>query len=127
MSTLHQEVVRRRAEEADEVSFVTARERQLSLVVSPWTGESWVLSWSQFARAYVDRERIDLVFGDSLVVVTGRNLRTLLDAIASHRLSVLRELPPEYRGEPGAGEAFVSAVEVTPEAAGASAALESPA
>lgn len=112
MSTLQESLRKRRSEQITAVCCVTADERQSALIVSLWAGETWVLPWSQFVSARLDREKIDLSFGHHVVIVTGENLHALLEDIAAYRISALRELPPEYRQKPGNGEPFVLRIEV---------------
>ena len=112
MSTLQESLTKRRAEAVAAVSCVIAEERQVALIVSLWAGDTWVLPWAQFGRARYSGEKIELSFGDTLVVVTGENLPAMLKDIAAYRMSVLRELPPEYRRNPADGEPFVSHLEV---------------
>lgn len=112
MSTLQESLRKRRAEAVAAVSCVIAEERQSALLVSVWAGDTWVLPWSQFVSAHCNGEKIELSFGNLLVLVTGENLPALLGPIAAYRISVLRELPPEYRRDPADGEPFVSHLEV---------------
>ena len=113
MSTLQESLRKRRAEQVTAVSCVTADERQLALIVSLWKGETWVLPWSQFASARLERDKIHLSFGQYLVIIAGENLPPLLEDIAAFRICTLRELPPEYRHKPVNGEPFISNLEVS--------------
>ena len=112
MSTLQESLSKRRAEAVAAASCVIAEKRQSALIVSVWSGDTWVLPWSQFVSARYSGEKIELTFGSTLVVVAGVNLSVLLEDIAAYRISVLRELPPQYRHNPADGEPFVSHLEV---------------
>lgn len=125
MSMLQPSSGKRRATEEPVVSFVVSRESQSSLIVTIWAGESWVLPWAQILNTRLEDKRIELKFGDCLVIVAGVNLCGLLHDIAAQRLVALRELPPDYRQNLAASEIFISRIEVRP-AAGTSA-RESPA
>ena len=114
MSTLREDLNKRRAEAVAAVSCVIAEERLSALIVSVWAGDTWVLPWSQFVSAHHSRDKIELSFGSTLVIVTGENLPAMLEAIAAYRISALRGLPPEYRRNPADGEPFVSQLEVRP-------------
>lgn len=116
MSMLQPISGKQRATDEPIVSFVASREGQSSLIVTIWAGESWVLPWAQILNTRLEDKRIELKFGDCLVIVIGVNLRGLLDDIAAHRLVALRELPPEYRQNLATSEIFISRIEVRPTA-----------
>lgn len=113
MSSLRHSLQQHRATEATG-SCVVAAERQSALIVSVWQGESWVLPWSHFVSARLDGERIEITFANMLVVLSGRNLRALLEDIAAFRLGCLRDLPADYRRQPVDGQPFIARIEVQP-------------
>ena len=114
MSMLVPNLNKRALTEETIVSFVSARERQTSLTVMVWAGDSWVLPWAQFVGARQSGKTIDLTFSHWLVVITGENLGILLDDIATCRLGVLRDLPPDYRQKPAPEGPYISRIEVSP-------------
>lgn len=114
MSMLVPNLSKRALTEETIVSFVSARERQTSLIVMVWAGDSWVLPWAQFVSARQSGKTIDLTFANCHVVITGENLRGLMDDIAAYRLGILRGLPPDYRQKPADEAPFISQIEVRP-------------
>lgn len=93
-------------------SSVTAEERQSSLIVSVWQGDSWVLPWSQLLSARLSEDCLELAFAPVHVVLTGRNLRALLDDIAAFRLGSLRSLPANYGPSSDPQAPFIAKIEV---------------
>jgi hypothetical protein len=83
-------------------------------MVCTWSGESWVLPWSHFASARLadGNDRLEISFATCLVIVSGENLRGLLDDIAAFRVGCLRDLPASYRKKAGEGEPFIARIEV---------------
>lgn len=112
MSTLHQSLAKRREGEAATVSCVKSEESQPALLVSTWQGVNWVLPWAQFVSARLEGDRIELTFGNCVVVVSGENLPALLGDIAAYRIAALHEMPAEYRRKAIDGEPFISRIEV---------------
>lgn len=113
MSTLQQDLQRRRTSEAT-ASSVIAQDQPASLLVAQWKSDAWVLPWSQFVSARLNENNLELAFVGCVVAVTGRNLHLLLGDIASLRVESLRDLPPEYRRKVGETETFVEKIEVRP-------------
>jgi hypothetical protein len=114
MSLIQPRLSKVNADEESLVCFVKSREQQQSLILSIWSAEKWVMPWAQIVKTKVEEKKIELTYGNCRVVVTGENLLSLLDDIASYRLVALREFPAESRPIPADKEPFVSRIELLP-------------
>jgi len=73
-----------------------------ALLLHCWNREVWVFPWPCFTeghfepRASSDADAVRLVFGNSEVILHGRNLAELMQSIARHLLCEVREMPQEH-------------------------------
>lgn len=116
MSSLHESVSRRRAEEPAGLACVTVSAPQPGLVVAVWAGPSWVLPWSYLVNARFAEPPGELVlsFTSHVVTAEGDNLRRVLDDLASFRVGCLRDLPGDYRPQLPADAPFIRRLWVRP-------------
>jgi hypothetical protein len=116
MSSLHESVSRRRAEESAGLACVTVGASQPGLIVAVWSGPSWVLPWSYLVNARFTEPpgEIELCFSSHIVTAEGDNLRRLLDDLALFRIGLLRDLPEDYRSQLPSDEPFIRRLVVRP-------------
>ena len=122
MSSLQESVSRRRAAEPAAPVCISLQPGCSALVVCQWLGPSWVLPWSQFTGAQLmatsSDSQLELRFTHCLVVLSGRNLRGLVDDLAALRVGCLRDLPADYGPPAGALAPYIASIEVRPAAHG---------
>lgn len=116
MSSLHESVSRRRAEESAGLACVTVGAPQPGLIVAVWSGPSWVLPWSYLVNARFTEPpgEIELSFSSHIVTAEGDNLRRVLDELALFRIGLLRDLPGDYRAQLPADAPFIRRLVVRP-------------
>jgi hypothetical protein len=122
MGTLEQSLTDRRASREGVRSCTLAKVETRTVVLSLWQSEKWILPWSQFVSArFIGDEGgklLELSFAGVRVLITGENLRGLVDPLAAFRISALCDLPAQYRLHCGQGEPFISRLEVLAEQRG---------
>lgn len=74
-------------------------------------GKLGSLLWSRYIGSFLDGEKLQIVFADCEITVTGKNLVQVFDAIEETRLEGLHELPPQY-GVLADDKPFVKKIEV---------------
>jgi hypothetical protein len=116
MSSLHESVSRRRAEEPAGLACVTLGAPQPGLIVAVWSGPSWVLPWSHLVNARFTEPpgEIELSFSSHTVTAEGENLRRVLEELALFRIGSLRDLPEAYRTQLPSDAPFIRRLIVRP-------------
>lgn len=116
MSSLHDSISRRRAEESTGPSCVTVGGPQPALLVAIWEGQNWVFPWSYLVNAKLTDPpgELEMSFSSHVVMVEGDNLRRVLDDLALFRVAGLRDLPAEYRAQLPADAPFIRRIIVRP-------------
>lgn len=127
MSSLHESVSRRRAAEPAGLSCVVVGAPQPGLLVTLWSGASWVLPWSYLvnARFINPPGQLELSFTSHIVLAEGDNLGGVLDDLAGFRLGCLRDLPDNYRAQLAPDVPFIRRLLVRPASRSENPALDS--
>lgn len=116
MSTLDEELAGRRASRERIRSFTLAKSETRTLVLSLWQSDQWILPWAQFISAKLAQNEnghhLELSFANVRVVLTGENLRGLMEPLASFRVSGLCDLPSHYGKHGDRNEPYISRLEV---------------
>lgn len=116
MSTLDEELAARRASRERIRSFTLAKSETRTLVLNLWQSDQWILPWAQFISARLAQKEnghhLELSFASVRVLVTGENLRGLMEPLASFRVSGLCDLPTQYGMQGDRNEPYVSRLEV---------------
>lgn len=126
MSSLHDSVSRRRAAEPAGLSCVTVGPPQPGLLVTLWTGGTWVLPWSTLVNArFTDPPgQLELTFTSHVVLAEGDNLGGVLGDLAGFRLGCLRDLPDDYRAQLAPDVPYIRRLVVRPASRSEKAALD---
>lgn len=122
MNTTLREMVK--ARRAAELPFANAprphhatKPQGFALTVEATDGGIWVLPWHRFFHGYYQTEprgeTLALTFASHEVVIGGRNLAGLADAVAEDRLHLLRDVPAKY-ARSSDSEPFIAKIEVRP-------------
>lgn len=116
MSSLHDSISRRRAEESAGPSCVTIGGPQPGLLIAIWEGPSWVLPWSYLVNAKLTDPpgELEMSFSSHVIVVEGDNLRRVLEDLALFRVVGLRDLPADYRAQLPTDAPFIRRIVVRP-------------
>ena len=116
MSTLKEEVLERRAAQAAVASCVLATAPTSALTLNLWSGEVWVLPWAQLSSAWLTGsehdQQIEILFPQHRVIVGGRRLKIVVEAIAAFRVTAIRDFPPDYPHSASSSDAFVTKLTV---------------
>ena len=122
MSSLRENVSRRRETEPGDPVCVSLQPGCSALVVCQWRGATWVLPWSHFTRAQLlsteNDSQLELTFTHCLVALSGTNLRRLVDDLAALRVSCLRDLPVSCHPPPAEMAPHIARIEIRPSAPG---------
>jgi len=80
------------------ISCVSEEQAEMGLSLRCWNRTTWALPWSHFEEAHFETnassgtDSIRLIFGNREVMLRGQNLAGLMEPIACHLLSEVREV-----------------------------------